>query len=261
MTLQFLGTGTSQGIPVIACSCEVCRSDDIRDKRLRCSVLIREGDTQIVIDCGPDFRQQMLRARVEQLDAILITHEHNDHIMGLDDVRPFNFKQHCSMPLYAQQRVLDTLKRRFAYAFEENPYPGAPSYALHAIGEEPFEIGAFRIQPFTVLHGEMPVTAFRMNKLAYITDMKTITAEEQKKLQGVEVLVLNALHRRPHHSHLNLEEALAFAKSIGAARTFLIHMSHRMGLHSALERELEAYSAQQGLSIRVAYDGLKVEVG
>ncbi len=261
MIMRFLGTGTSQGIPVIACSCEVCVSDDVRDKRLRCSLFLREGDTRIVIDCGPDFRQQMLRARVQALDAILITHEHNDHIMGLDDVRPFNFKQRRSMPLYAQQRVLDTLKRRFAYAFEEKPYPGAPSYDLHAIGERPFRIGSFLIQPLTVLHGEMPVTAFRIGTLAYLTDMKTIAPEEREKLEGIEVLVINALHHRPHHSHLNLEEALAFAKSVGAAQTYLIHMSHHMGLHSELEKRLEAYSAQYGLSIRAAYDGLEVEIG
>ena len=261
MKIRFLGTGTSQGIPVITCNCEVCQSEDPRDKRLRCSLLIETDKTTIVIDCGPDFRQQMLRAGVQKLDAILITHEHNDHIMGLDDVRPFNFRQQHPMPLYAQKRVLEVLKNRFAYAFAKNPYPGAPSYELHPIDDKnTFSIGDLNIQPLTVMHGEMPVSAFRMGNFAYITDMKSIAPEEQQKLKQLEVLVVNALHHRKHHSHLNLEEALAFAKSIKAQQTYFIHMSHLMGLHSQIQKQLADFSRKNNLRVALAYDGLQLEV-
>ncbi len=260
MKITFLGTGTSQGIPVITCTCEVCRSNDPRDKRLRCSLLVQQDNTNLVIDCGPDFRQQMLRANVQHLDAILITHEHNDHIMGLDDVRPFNFRQKCPMPIYAQPRVLQVLKTRFAYAFDKNPYPGAPSYELHPIHNTAFQTGAFEIMPITVMHGQMPVTAFRFGPVAYITDMKTISKKEREKLRGIKILIVNALHHKPHHAHLNLEEALAFAKSIRAPQTYFIHMSHLMGLHQVINKQLAAFSKQQGINIQLAYDGLSIEV-
>ncbi len=261
MKVQFLGTGTSQGVPVITCHCKVCRSNDPRDNRLRCSLLVETPQTTLVIDCGPDFRQQMLRAKVQKLDAILITHEHNDHIMGLDDVRPFNFRQQCAMPIYAQKRVLETLKLRFAYAFAKSPYPGAPSYELHPIDQmDSFTIGDLSIQPLTVMHGEMPVTAFRIGAFAYITDMKSIAAKEQKKLKNLEVLVVNALHHKKHHSHLNLEEALAFAKSVKAQQTYFIHMSHLMGLHRDIQQQLDEFSCQNNLKIALAYDGLQLQL-
>lgn len=239
---------------MIGCNCQVCQSNDPRDQRLRTSIAIRVGDTQLVVDCGPDFRQQMLANQISWVDAILMTHEHNDHIVGMDDVRPFNFMNHQDMPVYATERVQKQLKERFAYIFEtENRYPGAPMLYLHNINKDTaFEVKGIPIQPIEVLHGRLPVLGFRIDNFAYITDMKTISDEEFKKLEGVEYLVLNALHHKEHHSHMNLEQAVAFSRRVGAAATYLTHASHRMGLHADVQAQLPAkvFQAYDGLSVR-----------
>ena len=254
MQVTFLGTGTSQGIPVIGCDCKVCQSDSPKDKRLRCSVLIQIGDKNIVIDIGPDFRQQMLRANVSDLHAILITHEHNDHIIGLDDVRPFNFKQKRDMPIFAERRVLEELKIRFSYAFAENKYPGAPTIQPIEIKKgKNFEAAGIEIEPIEIEHGNLPILGFRVGDFAYLTDMKTISEKEIKKIKGINTLVINALHHYKHHSHLNLEEALAMVERIAPKRAFFTHMSHYMGLHGEINAQLPEH-------ISLAYDGLVLEM-
>lgn len=215
-------------------------------------MLVAKGTTQVVIDCGPDFRQQMLRSRTEQLDAVVLTHEHNDHIIGMDDVRPFNFKSGKDMPVYGREEVLETLKTRFAYVFAENPYPGAPMLRPIPISEESsFRIGALHFQPIGVLHGRMPVLGFRIDDFTYITDMKTISEAEKYKIRGTDTLVVNALHHSEHHSHLNLKEALDFIREMQPRQAYLIHMSHRMGLHTAISETLPP-------GVALAYDGLEV---
>lgn len=250
MKVTFLGTGTSQGVPVIGCDCEVCQSTNTQDHRLRTSVLIESLGQQILIDAGPDFRQQMLRAKVQELHAILLTHEHNDHIIGLDDVRPFNFKWERDMPVYCLQRVATDLKKRFAYAFSKNPYPGAPQFQLHDINaDDPFSIADLTFTPIEVIHGDLSVLGFRLEDFTYITDAKYIAPESVAKIKGSRILVLNALHHSLHHSHFNLEEALAFAKEIGAEKTYLTHISHRMGLQKSVNAQLPS-------GVFLAHDGL-----
>ncbi len=252
MQITILGTGTSQGVPVIGCPCEVCQSSNPKDKRLRCAIHVADKDTAIVVDAGPDFRQQMLREGIVDLDAIVITHEHNDHIIGLDDVRPFNFRQRKKMALYATEIVQDSIKERFSYAFEENPYPGAPGYNLHTISKEtPFSIGTLNLQPIEVLHGKLPVLGFRFGDFTYITDAKTITQEELEKVKGTKILVLNALHQKPHYSHLNLDEALQLIDQIKPDKTYLTHVSHRMGLYDKVNKKLPQ-------NVELAYDGLRL---
>ena len=224
---------------MIGCRCQVCRSDDARDKRLRTAALVSIGNTNIAIDCGPDFRQQMLHAGIEHLDAIIITHEHNDHVIGLDDVRPFNFLQRRDMPVYATTSVGKELETRFAYVFNENPYPGAPRITLIPINKDQvFEIKGIPIRPIEVMHGSLPILGFRISDFAYLTDVLTISEEERSKLDGVDTLVLNALHHEPHATHLNLEQALAMISRLNPRRTFLTHMSHRIGLHAEVNRIL-----------------------
>lgn len=252
LNVQFLGTGTSQGIPVIGCDCPVCNSDDPRDQRLRCSILLKQGNTSIVIDTGPDFRQQMIRAQVHKLDGVVFTHEHNDHIIGLDDVRPFNFRQGCNMPVFAHQRVCDELKQRFAYVFATNPYPGVPQITLHPITKETaFQFGDIHLQPIEYFHGKLPVLGFRIGDFAYLTDMKTIEPGEMAKLEGVKHLAISALHHNPHHAHMNLKDCLEFILKIKPQQAYLIHMSHYMGLHAEVDPKLP-----QG--VRMAYDGLEI---
>lgn len=254
MKITFLGTGTSQGVPVIGCSCEVCQSSDPRDNRLRASILVSKEDINIAVDCGPDFRQQMLRAGVAHLNAVLLTHEHNDHVIGMDDVRPFNFKSGRNMPIYATALVQQKIKDRFSYVFAANPYPGAPRLELHTIEKEkPFWVNGVSVKPIEVLHGRLPVLGFRFGNFAYITDAKTITATERAKLEGVETLVLNALHQNIHHSHLNLSEALEWIKAIEPKKAYLLHLSHRMGRHKEI-------SAQLPDNVFLAYDGLVLEL-
>jgi phosphoribosyl 1,2-cyclic phosphate phosphodiesterase len=252
VTITFLGTGTSQGVPVIACECAVCRSADHKDKRLRSSVMIETGGKRLVIDTGPDFRYQMLRENVRQLDAVLFTHEHKDHVAGLDDIRAFNFKQQSAIPVYASRQVIDALKREFSYVFSDQAYPGIPQIHIHEITNEPFTIlDSILIQPVRVMHFRLPVMGFRIGDFSYITDAKTVDPVEVDKLRGTKVLVINALQREKHISHFTLEEAIDFAKLIGAESTYFTHISHRLGSHSLVEDELPP-------GIQLAYDGLTI---
>ncbi len=254
LNITFLGTGTSQGVPVIGCDCEVCTSTDPRDKKLRCSIWVTKGDTSIVVDAGPDFRQQMLRAGVKKLDAILITHEHNDHIIGLDDVRPFNFMHWQNMPVYATKRVQKELKERFAYIFEENPYPGAPMLQLINIQEgTDFTVKDVNITPIKVMHGKLPVMGFRFDDFTYLTDVKTISESEREKAKNSEVLVISALHYNRHHSHMNLEEALEMIDRLQPKQAYLIHTSHRMGRYEDVSKTLPE-------NVALAYDGLELKI-
>ncbi len=252
LEITFLGTGTSQGVPVIGCDCEVCRSEDPKDKRLRSSVLISEGAVNVVIDVGPDFRQQMLREGTRSLQAVLLTHEHNDHTAGLDDLRPFNFIQREDMPLYASRRVLDDIVRRFTYVFEENPYPGAPMIDLRPISKEKnFAVGGMEFIPIEVMHGTLPILGFRTGDFTYLTDVKTVEDTEMEKIIGTKILVLNALHHQRHFSHLNLEEALEFIQIVQPEQAYLTHLSHRMGLHVEVSKKLPS-------GVALAFDGLKI---
>jgi phosphoribosyl 1,2-cyclic phosphate phosphodiesterase len=251
--ITFLGTGTSQGVPVIACNCEVCTSTDARDNRLRTSIMIEDKGKIIVVDSGPDFRQQMLRAHVQRLDAIVFTHEHKDHIAGLDDIRAFNYRQKGPVDVYGDFRVQAALKREFYYIFEEFKYPGIPQLNLHTIGLEPFNIGQITFTPIEVLHYKLPVLGFRINDFTYITDAKTISAEEADKIRGSKILVINALQKESHISHFTLDEAIAFAQKIGAEKTYLTHISHRLGRHNDIAKELPS-------GIELAYDGLQLEI-
>lgn len=252
MKINFLGTGTSQGVPVIGCDCPVCRSVDFRDKRLRSSIHIETDGISFVIDTGPDFRQQALRAPIRKLDAVLYTHAHKDHTAGMDEIRSFNFLQKKDMPIYGQAEVIDQLKREFAYVFAEHKYPGVPSVLVNTIDKSPFSIEGVNITPIEVMHYRLPVLGFRVGDLTYITDAKTINDEEKEKIKGSEVLILNALQKQPHISHLTLEEAIALAEEIGARHTYFTHISHRLGLHKEVDAELP-----DGMNL--AYDGLKIE--
>jgi len=251
--ITFLGTGTSQGVPVIACNCEVCTSADPRDNRLRTSILIEDEGKVIVIDSGPDFRYQMLRANVQRLDAIVFTHEHKDHIAGLDDIRAFNYRQNGPVDVYADERVQTALKREFYYIFEEFKYPGIPQLNLHTIGLDPFNIGNVHFIPIEVMHYKLPVLGFRINDFAYITDAKTVSEREKEKIKGSKILVINALQKQNHISHFTLDEAIAFAEEIGAEKTYLTHISHRLGKHQEISNILPPH-------IELAYDGLKLDI-
>lgn len=254
MKITFLGTGTSQGVPVIACGCEVCKSTDFRDKRLRSSILVQVGDKNLVIDSGPDFRQQMLRARVDHLDALVFTHSHKDHIAGMDDIRAFNFIQKKAVPIFTTEATLESLKREFYYVFEEIKYPGVPEVDLNIIrGNQPFEAAGIDLTPIQLLHYKMPVLGFRMGDFTYITDANYISEAEKEKVKGSKVLVLNALRKSEHISHFSLEQAIALAKELEAEKTYFIHMSHQMGLHAKVDQELP-----EGMSL--AYDELEIEV-
>ncbi|MDX1942019.1 MAG: MBL fold metallo-hydrolase [Saprospiraceae bacterium] len=232
----------------------MCTSHDPRDHRLRVSALIRIGNKNIAIDCGPDFRQQMLRANITSLDAILMTHEHNDHVIGLDDVRPFNFRQQRDMAIYATMKVQQELRQRFAYAFEENPYPGAPRFRLHTIAKDaPFQVEGIPVAPIEVMHGGMPVLGFRIGDFTYLTDVKTVSDIELEKIKGSKVLVTSALHHAWHHSHANLEEALALVAKVRPEQAFFTHISHSMGLYEELSKTLPP-------GIALAYDGLEIQI-
>ncbi len=253
MKVTFLGTGTSQGIPIIGSKHPVCLSNNPKDKRLRVSVMIEWENYTYVIDCGPDFRQQMLANNVEKIDGILFTHEHNDHIIGLDDVRPFYFKQ-GDIEVFAHQRVIEALKQRFSYVFEtKNKYPGAPTLAINEIDENGFHLGGKKIIPVNVWHNSLQVYGFRIDDFAYITDAKTVPEKEMEKLRGVKVLTVNALRIKPHHSHFNLEEALAFIKKVNPQKAYLTHISHLLGFHEEVEKNLPD-------NVSLAYDNLKIEL-
>jgi phosphoribosyl 1,2-cyclic phosphate phosphodiesterase len=253
MKITFLGTGTSQGVPVIACNCEVCRSLDYRDKRLRVSIHIEVDGKSLVIDAGPDFRQQMLRERIHQLDAVVFTHEHKDHTAGLDDVRAYNFFQRKDMPVYGREQVLEQIKQEFAYAFAEIRYPGIPQINLNTITNKPFEIEGVKLIPIEVLHFKLPVFGYRIGDFTYITDVNHISDEELQKVRGSKVLVLGALRKEKHLSHFSLSEALEVIAKVAPQKAYITHISHQMGLHSEVEEELPA-------NVRLAYDGLKIEL-
>ena len=251
MKVTFLGTGTSQGVPVIACDCSVCRSLDFRDKRLRSSIHLEVEGKSIVIDTGPDFRQQMLRERIRKLDAVVFTHEHKDHTAGMDDIRSFNFRQKKDMPVYGRERVIEQLKKEFAYVFAKHKYPGVPQVETHLIDGQPFEIEGVSFTPIDVLHHKLPVYGFRIGDFTYITDANYVSDEEKEKVVGSKVLVINALQNDPHISHFTLEEAIAFANEVAAEQVYFTHISHKLGLHREVESRLDSH-------MRLAYDGLTI---
>ncbi|NOR33868.1 MAG: MBL fold metallo-hydrolase [Bacteroidales bacterium] len=253
MKINFLGTGTSQGVPVIGCRCKGCLSTDENDKRLRSSILVEEGDKVIVIDTGPDFRQQMLQAKATKLDAVLYTHEHRDHIAGLDDIRAFNFIQRKPMDIYAEERVMRALNNGFPYVFAEKKYPGIPQVIIHTISTEPFTIGEIEVIPIRLMHYRLPVLGFRIGEFAYLTDGNYISEGEKEKLIGVKYLVVNALRRESHISHFTLAEAISLIGELGPRMGFLTHISHQMGLSRDLIKELPP-------NVQPAYDGLVLEV-
>lgn len=254
MKVTFLGTGTSQGIPVIGCGCVVCKSTDKRDKRLRVSVWIETDDKSIVVDSGPDFRYQMLRAGVNDLDAILYTHEHKDHVAGLDDIRPYNYILKKRIDIYATGRVQEALKREFQYIFADVKYHGLPQINLHTITVvDNFHIGTIEIIPFEVMHHKLPILGYRIGDFTYITDAKTISEESLEKIKGTKVLVLNALQKEEHISHLTFSEAITMAEKVGAETTYFTHISHNLGLHAEVEKELPS-------NIKLAYDGLSISI-
>lgn len=254
MKLTFLGTGTSQGIPVIGCKCIVCTSQDVHDNRLRTSAMIDVDNKTFVIDTGPDFRQQMLRAKPEMVDAVIFTHEHKDHIAGMDDIRPFNYQSGKALNVYASEQVQEALKREYHYVFNHLKYPGVPEVNLYTIsGNENFEIEGVKVIPIEVLHYKLPVLGFRIKNMAYITDANFISGKEKLKLQNLDVLVLNALRKKRHISHFNLEEAIALSQELGAKKTYLTHISHLMGTHGEVSEELPP-------NVFIAYDGLEVEI-
>lgn len=253
MKITLLGTGTSQGVPVISCDCEVCTSNDSKDNRLRCSVLIETLFGNYVIDAGPDFRQQMLRAKVKSLDGILFTHEHKDHVAGLDDVRAFNHKQKQPMEIYCSKNVEIALKREFHYVFDNQNYPGIPKLNLNIIENKNFKISEkLEIIPIEVFHYKMPVFGFKIEDFVYITDAKTVSAQERRKIRNCQILVVNCLHEYEHISHFNLEEVLDFIKDIKPQKSYLTHISHYFGKHSDIQKKLPE-------NVFPAYDGIEFE--
>lgn len=283
-SLTFLGTGTSQGIPVIGCECDVCKSTDPRDKRLRSSALVKYGDITILVDCGPDFRYQMLRAGIKHIDAVLLTHNHKDHTGGLDDLRAFNLLEHKPVTIYCEEYVEESLRREYSYAFTDHHYPGVPEWGIRRInGCDPFEVGPndslptlvwesgvgyhkekssgtsertpVEIIPIQGYHNEMKtfsVLGFRFGKIAYLTDMKYLSDGELDKLQGLDAVTLNCVGFKPHHSHFNLQQALEMASRIGAKNTYLTHLAHALGTHEQLKSLLPE-------GVHAAYDGLSIE--
>ncbi|KOH44202.1 hydrolase [Sunxiuqinia dokdonensis] len=251
--IEFLGTGTSQGVPVVACNCAVCRSADTKDKRLRTALFIDANGHKIVIDAGPDFRQQMLRIGLQKLDAIFLTHEHTDHIFGLDDIRAFNWVQKHPTDIYAEKRVHQTIKRVFDYVFEEHKYPGIPQMNLHLIENKPFSFNSVEVIPVRGYHHKLPVFGFRLGKMAYLTDVNRVDPEEKEKLKDLDLLVVNALRFEKHISHFNIEEAVALIEELKPQSAYLTHISHLMGKHADVEPQLPE-------NVFLAYDGLKLTV-
>lgn len=253
MEVTFLGTGTSGGVPLIGCQCEVCKSNDARDKRLRTSILIQQDGLNIVLDCGPDFRQQMLQADVRKLDGILMTHAHKDHTAGFDDIRAFNFMQKKAIDVYCTDETEQSIKEQFSYAFSETDYPYLPKMNFIRIQNSEFNIQHLKIQPIEVMHATMSVFGYRFGDFTYITDAKTIAKEERDKIRGTKILVVNALRPENHYSHFTINEALELVNDVKPELTYLLHMSHQFGLHEAMEKKFPAH-------IRVAYDGLKISL-
>ncbi|WP_299577887.1 MBL fold metallo-hydrolase [uncultured Sunxiuqinia sp.] len=253
LKVEFLGTGTSQGVPVVACDCDVCRSADPKDTRLRSALFVEANGHKIVIDAGPDFRQQMLRIGLRKLDAIFLTHEHTDHIFGLDDIRAFNWVQKHPTDIYAEKRVQNSIKRVFDYVFEENKYPGIPQMNLHLVENKPFSLNGIEVIPVRGFHHKLPVFGFRLGAMAYLTDVNRVEPEEQQKLLGLDVLIVNALRFEKHISHFNLEEALELIDRVKPKRAYLTHVSHLMGKHEDVQQQLPGH-------VSLAYDGLKLEL-
>jgi len=251
-TITFLGTGTSQGVPFIGCSCRVCTSTNTKDKRLRTAIWVQSETTSVVVDTGPDFRYQMLRAKVPTLNSVVFTHGHKDHVAGLDDVRAYNYWQNSAIDLYADAFTEEVLRREFRYAFSDVQYPGIPVLNIIPLDGQPFTIGDIPFQPIKVMHYKLQVYGYRIGDFTYITDANYIAPEEMEKIKGSRILVLNALRREPHISHFSLPEAIALAKEIGAEKTFFTHASHQLGLHEELEEELPE-------GMHMAYDGLVVD--
>lgn len=253
MKITFLGTGTSQGIPIIGSTHPVCLSTDAKDKRLRVSVLVEWGDYVYVVDCGPDFRQQMLRAGCAKIDGILFTHEHSDHVAGLDDVRPFYFRQ-GDISMYAHERVIKSLKKRFDYIFTtKDKYPGVPTLTINTIENKPFKLDSLDVMPVEGMHYKLPVFGFRFGDFAYLTDMKTVKDVEIEKIKYVKVLVINALRIEPHISHFNMEEALHFINKVKPERAYITHISHLMGFHEEVQKTLPN-------NVFLAYDTLQITI-
>ena len=253
MNITFLGTGTSQGVPLIACMCNVCSSRDKHDKRLRTSVMVEVNNKIIVVDSGPDFRQQMLREKVMRLDALLFTHAHKDHIAGMDDIRAFNYISNKFIDIYADEIVQKAIRREFPYVFEEIKYPGVPEITLHTIQNEKFTAAGIEIMPIEVLHFKLPVKGFRIGDFTYITDANYISETEKIKIKNTKVLVLNALRKENHISHFSLYEAIELAEELGAEQTYFTHISHQLGLHAEVDRLLPK-------GINLAYDGLRIKI-
>lgn len=252
-SITFLGTGTSSGIPMIACTCDVCMSKDEKDKRLRSSILVQSPATTLVVDTTPDFREQMLRIQNKHLDAVLFTHPHKDHIAGLDDVRAYNFFQQLPMDIYANSLTQQALQREFAYAFADKKYPGVPELNLITIDESPFVVNDLSVIPILVWHYKMPVYGFRFGKFTYITDANKIDDEQKELIKGSEVLVLNALRKEAHISHFTLQQAIELVEELEIPKAYFTHISHQLGKHKEISRQLPSH-------IHLAYDGLKIEM-
>ena len=246
-----MGTGTSQGVPIIACPCAVCASSDPYDQRLRCSALVQTNGKNILIDSGPDFRQQMLRAGITSLGAILFTHGHKDHTAGLDDVRAYNYVMQRPMDIYAEDRVQEVLRREFSYIFAETKYPGVPELNMHTIDETPFVIDHITVTPIRAIHLQLPVLGFRIGRLAYLTDANSISETEKNKLRDLDCFVVNGLRLKPHISHFSLKEALALIDDVKPKQAYITHISHQMGFHREIQASLPP-------NIFLAYDGLEV---
>ena len=253
MKITFLGTGTSQGVPVIACKCEVCLSKNLKDKRLRSSILVELQNKTIVIDTGPDFRQQMLRENVEKLDAVLYTHSHKDHVAGLDDIRSFNFRSKKPMDIFCTNDVLNALKMEYSYIFSEKTYPGVPKVNVNIIENTKFFVDDIEIQPIQALHYKLPVLGFRIKNFIYLTDLSEINSVEKSKMLNADVIVLDSLRKEPHLSHLSLDESIALLKELKPKQAYLIHISHLMGLHDDVNSELPT-------NIQLSYDGLQLNI-
>lgn len=254
MRLTFLGTGTSTGVPQIGCDCEVCTSADVRDKRLRCSALVETGEKNLLIDCGPDFREQILREGSRHLDAVLLTHSHYDHVGGIDDLRPYCYATEHGFPIYCQSDVARNLHERIPYCFAKHPYPGVPTFSVHEVETgSPFDACGVDVMPVRVMHGRLPILGFRIGELGYITDCLKLPEESMELLRGVRVLVINSLRREPHLSHLSLEESLEVIAELKPERAYLTHLSHQMGRHAEVSAELPA-------GVEIAFDGLTVEI-